>query len=415
MVNYMFEHLIKQLREISGRNDKMALLDKVKDNKDIVEAFRMCYDPFTVFYISKINITTSGNKNFKDSFRKFKTIAKHLCSRSITGDIAKDTVRIFLEELDVETQKIYINILNGDMKCGVNTSTVNKVFGDIIKKFEVQLAAKYDPEKTYHEVLWYATPKLDGIRGFFQDGILLARSGKPIIGFPEIVEELTNICEDNDLSFIDGELYSHDIPFQKIQGFVMRSKNIKPEEKKKIKFNIFAIGSKKGEWRNTEKMYDSLTYLDWEDYTYVTPLEYKKVPNIQENINALCTEYIKQGYEGAMLRSGQTAYKWKRTDDLLKVKLFLEEDFNVVGFNEGTGKHVGRLGAIRVEGNLDGKRIVCKVGSGYSDEERTDLWGKEEEYVGKKVEVKFQGITDREVDGNWSLRFPVFNKFKLDR
>jgi len=415
MGNTIMEHLIEALRKTSGRNDKIDLLVNHKHIATVVEAFRMCYDPFTVFYISKVKATTSGTETFDDQFWKFKIIAKHLCSRAITGNDAKDTVRIFLEALTPAAQEIYINILNGDMKCGVNTSSVNKAFNDIIKKFKVQLAAKYDPDKNYNEVMWYATPKLDGIRGFFRDGVLLARSGKPIVGFPELTAELSQICEDYDLSFIDGELYSHDITFQKIQGFVMRSKNIKAEEKQKIKFNMFAVGRNNHEWKDTGKMYDSFAYMNWGEWEYVTPLDYKKIPNIKENIDALCAEYMEQGYEGAMLRSGQTAYKWKRSDDLLKVKIFLEEDFNVMGFNEGTGKHVGRLGAIRVEGIIDGKRIVCKVGSGYSDEERTELWGNEAEYMGKKVEVKYQGITDKEVDGLWSLRFPVFNKFKLDR
>ena len=46
------------------------------------------------------------------------------------------------------------------------------------KPFRVMLATDYDPEKLRFPVL--ASPKLDGIRAYVKDGVVLSRQNKPI-------------------------------------------------------------------------------------------------------------------------------------------------------------------------------------------------------------------------------------------
>ena len=146
----------------------------------------------------------------------------------------------------------------------------------------------------------------------------------------------------------------------------------------------------------------------------------KKYPE-QPDIDAITRKYVMDGQEGAMLRHPRVWYSWKRDDNLLKHKLFTEHDFEVIGYYEGEGEFEGTLGGIRVKGNYDKKPIISEVGSGFKVLEehpynRTSLWEIRDELIGKKVELKFQGITDKPNDeGFWSLRFPVFNKFKEDR
>ena len=90
--------------------------------------------------------------------------------------------------------------------------------------------------------------------------------------------------------------------------------------------------------------------------------------------------------------------------------------FVITGFEIGSGKFKNTLGAIHVIGNVDGKVIRAKVGSGFSEEEREDVWSRREELMDTYIEVKYQGVTDKpNANGEYSIRFPVFMKYKEDR
>ena len=242
------------------------------------------------------------------------------------------------------------------------------------------------------------------------------------MGFDHIINELNGIVERYDLDFVDGELYSKEVNFQEIQGAVMSNKNINPERKSKIKYNIFAIGNKK--FKNTKDMISLKKEIFNKNlFEYLVLIEDTFIPNLPEPIKTLCEHYMSMGYEGIMLRDTEKWYDWKRSNALLKYKLFKEADFKIIGFNEGEKgtKYEGTLGTIIVSGkydNNDGRILYIKseVGSGFSDEFRNEIWNKQKEYLHKIVEIKFQNITDvPDENGTFSLRFPVFLKTKEDR
>jgi ATP-dependent DNA ligase len=67
---------------------------------------------------------------------------------------------------------------------------------------------------------------------------------------------------------------------------------------------------------------------------------------------------------------------------------------------------VGTLGAFVV----DHQGVKVQVGSGLSDEIRSEIWDNKEKYIGRTIEIRYQEITP---DG--SLRFPTFVCFRNDR
>jgi DNA ligase-1 len=78
---------------------------------------------------------------------------------------------------------------------------------------------------------------------------------------------------------------------------------------------------------------------------------------------------------------------------------------------EGTGRNVGRLGALVCEGIDDGKTISVNVGSGFSDSDRGSYWEERDTLVGQVVEVRADAVTQNQ-DGTYSLRFPRFLRFR---
>jgi DNA ligase-1 len=120
---------------------------------------------------------------------------------------------------------------------------------------------------------------------------------------------------------------------------------------------------------------------------------------------------IAGGYEGIMLKDPLAGYECKRSVAWLKLKPFIEVSLAVVAVEEGTGRNVGKLGALVCEGEDDGKRINVNVGSGFTDADRDIFWNSRSSVLGHIAEVRADAITQNQ-DGTYSLRFPRFLKFR---
>lgn len=406
--------IIASLAATASLLEKQAILTKHKGREDLKLLFLWTYNPMINYYIKKLpEIKQQGKQSLDDEdvFDSFASLLVELSERNVTGNAAIAQAVEFLGHLNSQDRELAIKVLFRDLRCNVTDTTANKVWPNLIPTFEVQLANTYDPEKPSADEYWLS-PKMDGLRGIYIFGSgIFTRQGKKIHGFDFIEAELHNACDILNVGAIDGELFTTEIDFAAIQGAVMRDKNIREDEKKKIRFNVFALVK---DFHTREVFSNSNEMVKVIDLMFKTKYKYLlKVPQIlvtPKDIDKTHDQFVAQGYEGVMLRSVKVSYDFKRSKNLLKYKKFLEEDFEVVGFLEGKGKHEGRLGAIMVEGKISGVKIASEVGSGFTDEERTDFWKKQKSLLGQKVEIKFQGVTP-----DLSLRFPVFLKFKLDR
>ena len=120
---------------------------------------------------------------------------------------------------------------------------------------------------------------------------------------------------------------------------------------------------------------------------------------------------VTEGYEGIMIKSLDAPYECKRSDFWMKWKPTISVDLNIVGFEEGTGRNAGRLGAFICEGDDNGRRIRVNVGSGFSDSDRDQYWSRRDLLLDHLVEVQADAVTQNQ-DGTYSLRFPRFLRFR---
>ena len=112
-----------------------------------------------------------------------------------------------------------------------------------------------------------------------------------------------------------------------------------------------------------------------------------------------------------MIKDIDAKYVCKRNVAWLKQKPFIEVSLEVKDVEEGTGKNEGRLGALVCSGVDDGKAITVNVGSGFTDDDRTEFWSDRDSLPGQIVEVRADAITQNQ-DGTYSLRFPRFLRFR---
>ncbi len=340
-----------------------------------------------------------------------------LCKREITGTDAITIVARHLKHWSKEEREDFITIAT-NASVGFSLDTVNdqweKVNGKkLFSVFECQLANQYKPEKAKkYGRIFYSSIKMDGLRCLCYGDKFHTRNNKAIEGFEFIIEEANQIINHFDLDFLDGELFSFDLPFSEIQGAVMRNKNIDENQKRMISYNVFAAVNESILKLPTSSMVALLSrikdYIKANNLSHINIVEQTEIQNDPEIIKQKCIEYVEKGFEGVMLRSVDKSYDFKRSDALLKFKMFKEDDFIVTELLEGEGDLVGSLGKMVVK-SKDGK-ITSKVGTGFKDHERMYFWKHPKEIIGKLVEIKFQEITE-----DRSLRFPVFCKVKEDR
>lgn len=135
-----------------------------------------------------------------------------------------------------------------------------------------------------------------------------------------------------------------------------------------------------------------------------------------EEMFAHFKELLERGEEGSVVKNPEGKYKDGTSNDQLKVKLIMDVDLIVVGYNDGdaNGKHAGTLGSIQFESS-DG-RIVSGV-AGISDDFRAKVDENREYYTGKIFTIRCNGIQyNPDPDKPDSLYFPrVVSEPRLDK
>jgi DNA ligase-1 len=134
----------------------------------------------------------------------------------------------------------------------------------------------------------------------------------------------------------------------------------------------------------------------------------------RNQLDRYAKDMVNLGYEGIMIKDLHSPYECKRNTFWMKWKPTLSVDLTVIGVEEGTGRNVGRMGALVCEGMDDNKLINVNAGSGYSDEERQEYWDHSNEVIGRTAEILCDAITQNR-DGTYSLRFPRFVRFRDDK
>jgi DNA ligase-1 len=424
--------LVALLEGTNSRLDKEAIVRSAAEqgNDEFFAGCRLALDSMTTFGLKQIPEKHDADGAGLD-WNDFTFVVDRLVDRTLTGNAARDTVVELMQcATNAQWNGWYRRILIKDLRCGVSEKTINKAVEKtnadyIVPTFSCQLAhdsANHEGKLAGQKLI---EVKLDGVRVItvvWPDGRVLqfSRNGKELVNFEHIKKELAlNASTFAEPMVLDGEVMSSS--FQDLMKQVHRKDNVAASDAVLWLFDALPLSAFE------TGVYDikQRTRSDWLHNWYDTKLT-KSMANVRcldQAVVDLDTEEgqrlfrmynksaIENGYEGIMIKDLDAAYECKRSVAWLKLKPFIEVSLEVVDFEEGTGRNLGRLGAIICEGEDDGRRIHVNVGSGFSDASRDSYWMDRSTIIGHVAEVRADAVTQNQ-DGTYSLRFPRFLRFR---
>ena len=426
--------IVEDLRNTSSTNEKKVILENNSNNEVLKTILELTYNPHKKYKITEKSLV-EVDSNEVSRFKNLLELTHTLTNENINDDLRKQ-VNLFLRDSDETIRDLYKCILLKDLRIGVNTTTINKVWKGLIPASETgveikpMLASKFNFDKP--PVGDFAvTEKLDGIRCMAvctQEGVqLYTRQGKLIEGCVEIEKELEQLRNEIVENFpklrykcltefvFDGELLATDCSYEDVYKETTKRVKNKNEIKLGLEYKIFDVLhynqflDKKCSNTYAERI-ELLTDFNLctiHNLEHINLIDILYVGSDTKRLLELLEEYRHKGAEGLMVNLMDAPYEFKRSKNILKVKVMQTADLRIVGFEEGQGRNAGKLGAILV----DFKGGIVKVGSGFTDFDREFIWKNQHLYIDRVVEVSYFEVS-KDKTGKESLRFPVFKEIR---
>ena len=425
--------VISTLEDHPSRLNKEAIIlaQAEAGNSEFFAGARLALDPMITFGLKQIPEKTDEDGPGLD-WDSFSLITTGFVNRSFTGNLARDTVaKMMSSATKAQWNGWYRRILIKDLRCGASEKTINKVvekkYADYaIPVFGCQLAhdsANHESKVSGKKLI---EVKLDGVRVItivYPDGRvdMFSRNGKELVNFPHVVEQISTVVKKSPPPYalvLDGEIMSSS--FQDLMTQVHRKSDVKANDAILNLFDMCPLDDfEQGFWDKSQTVRSQMVQAWVEQNNELLPnvtclanelvdLDTGEGQLRYKEINA---QAVTGGYEGIMIKDPEAGYECKRSVAWLKLKPFIEVSLEVVDVEEGTGRNVGRLGAIVCQGVDDGKTIQVNVGSGFSDSDRDSYWASRDSLLGQIVEVRADAVTQNQ-DGTYSLRFPRFLRFR---
>lgn len=420
--------IFDSLQATNGRIEKENILKENIDNEIFKFTLHYLLNPFITTGLS----TKKINKNIElisyaplvrdeDEIVYFKNLLDYIRINNTGRDIDIAICKLFFRNFENEMQDFIKGILTKSLKIGLDSKTVNKIYGDnFIPTFNVMLGTAIEKCKINNGDWFSIGKKLNGSRCVFYKDDLYTRSGKKYIGLEHIIKDLKQILINSNI-VVDGELVgknknnlSDSENFQQSVGIA----NSKAETKEELKLVIFDIISVS----DFESGKSKLTYRDRK----------AELENLRETIKQLNlenVEVVEMFYEGTdqsqiwkwldyaeqndiegIMVNLDTPYECKRTKNLIKVKKFKTCDIRCFSMEKGINKYSNTLGAIL----CIYKGFPLAVGSGFTDEQRNYYWNNPHKIIGEIVEIKYKEETKNK-NGGVSAQFPIFQIIKTDK
>jgi DNA ligase-1 len=414
--------IFNQIQATSGKNYKERIIKENKNNELFKRCLVFLLDGDITTGISNAKIDKKLNYSIcNQSFEQLFEIMDYIENNNTGRDVDVANIQRYIEKHSNEEQLFIKDLITKSIKIGVDHKTVNKAIPNLIRTWEVQLGSPIDKCKIKQGEWFSLSQKLNGNRCSFYRGKLMSRQGKVFKGFQHIIDDI-NACGLSNY-FVDGELIrKNNDGVSDGENFRIGTGIINSDAENKVEielvvFDLFPVSQFDDNQQSDFTYRKRIPMLKDLEYN-IAQMGIKNLKVVkrlyngtdQSEIDNWLQYAVDNDWEGIMLNKDDY-YRCKRVTSLCKIKRFYTMDLKVVDVQEGDGRLKGNLGALVVEF----KSNTVNVGSGYSDEQRTDIWNNRDDIIGKIVEVKYKEITSDKNTGLESLQFPVFVRVRSDK
>ena len=428
--NYVWG-MVRDLRATSSTIDKQGIIEDYCNHSSEAANFAKKILLYTYHPLWQYNVT-SDNLKKKNQLRglvydSIFELLDDLKNRKITGHDAIGAINTFIhkdtpqgETPNKEYEELIHCIIDKDLKTRAGDKIINKAIPDHIPEFSVALADKYDPNIVDWKDGWYVSRKIDGARCIAivdsnGDTTFYSRTGKEFDTLAIVrggikALDVTNVVFDGELCLVDDD---GNEDFQGVMKQLKKKDHTIPNPSYKI-FDMIShdeFYSKIGEKNRpySTRLANLTEIMTKNECPCLTLLEQELIHN-DEHFQEWVKEAADHGWEGVMLRADEP-YKGKRSKDLLKVKKFFDDEYEVIDTEMGPFRYV-KNGAECEETMLScvtikHKDYLVRVGSGFTIEQRQEFFHNPKKILGKVITVQYFEETKNQ-DGGISLRFPTF-------
>ncbi len=260
----------------------------------------------------------------------------------------------------------------------------------MIKPDKVMLAQTYSPSRIRPQDEVWIQPKLDGIRVLATKDGLWTRNFNQLPTLPHIEQQLKGFFNRHPYVVLDGEAYTQSLSddFPRICSLVKKKYPSKQDliDSQKMQYWVFDMynPTSTSPWTERFKFLRNAV-LD----RLIGASDIMVVPTFTGPASIIpdATKWLLDAnYEGSIIRL-DGVYEDARSWNLLKNKPWMDDYFEVIGWEEGTGKCKGMIGAWLCKTNA-GVKFRCTAGGFFQEREAMFLVA--QKFVGTKIHVKFQ-------------------------
>ena len=428
---------LTEISKVASRTEKEKIFQNLmeKDGERFKEVLNYTFNPMWNYHLTvEEAVITKPDYDLKNSnhvWDMFKENLDALRTGKISGNLARKAVEHLLKELGPSSAYAFWfkRILNKDLKIGLAGKTVTKYIPGVLPNYSPMLCDVLDLNEFNVNINspykdWYAEPKLDGLRALIlvEKGKARAfsRAGKPLYNIDHILREIEDLKVDN--SVFDGEIigknFKEAISILHTQGRHKDAENVTywmfdciPVDHWRDQKTDIPLSSRKAMLRIIKKTKNPGPHLKFVPSTLL-------ITGSKVELDTTCTHYVDHGYEGIVIKSPESLYKWKRAKSWLKIKPYYECDLTITGIEEGQGKRKGRCGALIGEGVAkfrgNSYPIKTEVGAGLSEKQTIEFW--KNNMYGRVMEVRFQEVSDWDVKKKvYALKFARLLRLRPDK
>jgi len=416
------QDLVDRLKSTNSTNDKIDIIKEYEEDYIIEKTLKYTYSPFKQFHLTSATVKKNKKLEPREGYNDLFYLLDALTKRTITGHDAIQYTKGYINGMEDWQKDLVFCILDKNLKTRTGADLINKAITGCVPTFKVALANSYDKQKSkvdFNTQTWFASQKLDGVRCLAivdEKGKcnFYSRQGKTFDTLDILKNEIEslNLCN----MVFDGEVCVVDEngaeDFQGIMKEIKRKDHTIKNPKYKVfdylMLEEFDSQESKRNLSNRLGNFNMIYSISVKELKCIDVLVQWKVES-EDHFQELAELATKNNWEGLILRK-DCEYKGKRSNDLLKVKKFFDEEYIVKGVENSIHRII--IDGLEVEEEMLSNVIIehkgCDVGvgSGFDQEQRRLYFKNPELIIGKTITVQYFEETLNQ-DGCHSLRFPV--------